>query len=86
MALEIKKKVRRTSGDRSFRKNKGEIEKEAIRRLIQTIYYYMSDPVTAHLYQTELLEERPRNNGVEKDKTKEFVGMCKEELSKIKGS
>jgi signal transduction histidine kinase len=82
--LETTTMLRKNSWDGFVREDKERIEKEAIKKLIQTINYYMSDSLTVLLGQAELLEGKLKNKGYEKEDTRKFIGTCKEELFKIR--
>lgn len=84
MFLNPKNRIRKIFLNRFPEKSREEIEKETIKKFIQTINYYMSDSLTVLLGQAELLEQKLRNDGLEKENTQKFIGMCKKELSKIR--
>lgn len=79
------KDITRESSLTVFRpEDKEKIEKEAVKKLVHTISYYMADPLTVLLGRAELLEKRLRRDGAKEKTIVKFVELCKEELSKIR--
>ena len=66
-----------------FEEEKKQIALEANARLINTIRYYLSDPLTVLLGKIQLTLDSLKNGGMDKEEIRELVSFLKEELQKV---